>query len=136
MQVNPYLGFDGCCREAFELYVKVLGAKLEMLMTHGESPEADHVAPEWRDKVLHASLSLGNFLIMGSDWPPEYQKAKQGFSVSLSVDSAAEAERVFSGLAEGGTVTMPLTQTFWAHRFGMLTDRFGTPWMINCEKDA
>ncbi len=136
MQINPYLGFDGSCREAFELYVKVLGAKLDMLMTHGESPEADHVAPEWRDKVLHASLSLGNFLIMGSDWPPEYQKTKQGFSVSLQVDSAAEAERVFSGLAEGGTVTMPLAQTFWAHRFGMLTDRFGTPWMINCEKDA
>lgn len=136
MKINPYLTFGGDCKAAFEFYEKVLGGKIEMMMTHGASPMADQTAPGWRDKIMHVALSVGDFVVMGSDAPPEYFKPMQGFSVSLAIDNVAQAEKVFVALAEGGTVGMPLQQTFWALRFGMVTDRFGTPWMINCEKDA
>jgi PhnB protein len=133
MQLNPYLIFNGTCAEAFRFYEQVLGGKIEMMMTHGESPIADQVAPEMRDRVLHVTMSVDGQLLMGSDAPEGYFEQPQGFSVQVALGDADQAERVFNALAEGGTVRMPFGQTFWAFRFGMLVDRFGIPWMINCD---
>jgi PhnB protein len=131
MKIQPYLMFNGNCREAFEFYHRVLGGTLEAMMPHRGTPAEEHVPEEWRDKIMHACLIVDDQLLMASDSPPQYQKPSGGFSVSLQIDKREDAERIFSELAEGGTVTMPLEKTFWADRFGMLTDRFGTPWMIN-----
>ncbi|HYU35538.1 MAG TPA: VOC family protein [Thermoanaerobaculia bacterium] len=134
MQLNAYLFFNGDCAEAFKFYEQCLGGKIVMMMTHGESPAADHTAPDWQDKIIHARLTVGDAVLMGSDSPPEYQEEAKGYSVSLGTSDPAEAERIFNALAENGTVKMPFQETFWARGFGMLTDRFGIPWMINCEK--
>ncbi len=136
MKLNAYLSFNGRCAEAFKAYEKVLGGKIEMLLTHGESPMAQQTPPEWRDRIMHARLVVGDQVLMGADAPPEYYKGTQGFCVSIGVDDPASAERIFKGLSEGGTVQMPLQKTFWALAFGMLIDRFGTPWMVNCEEKA
>jgi PhnB protein len=136
MQVNPYLNFNGQCEEAFKFYEQCLGGKIAFKMTYGESPIAEHAPAGWRDKVLHATLLLGERALMGADAPPDRYQRPQGFSVSLAMKNPADAERIFQALAEGGTVTMPLQQTFWAVRFGMLIDRFSIPWMINCEQAA
>jgi PhnB protein len=130
MQISPYLHFNGQCREAFTFYAELLGGRIEMMMTHGESPAKEQTPPDWHDAVMHVSLLLGEQRLLGSDAPPEYFERPQGFSVSISVDSVAEADRVYNALAEGGTVKMPIQETFWSPRFGMLTDRFGTPWII------
>jgi PhnB protein len=136
MQVNPYLFFDGQCKEAFEFYANLLGGKIDAMLTHEGTPAADHVPAEWRNKIIHARLVLGNQIVMASDAPPEHQQKPQGFSVNISVDNPDEAERIFNALKEDGKVTMPFGETFWAVRFGMLVDRFGIPWMVNCEKAA
>ena len=136
MRVNPYLTFDGDCEEAFKVYEKVLGGKIIAMMTHKDTPAEAHAPPEWRDKILHARLVFGDNLLMASDAPPRRQEKMQGFSVSLVTKDPAEAKRIFNALTEGGTVTMPLAETFWAVKFGMFRDRFGTPWMVNCEKAA
>ena len=134
MKLNPYLVFDGQCAAAFRFYERCLGAKIVMMMTHGESPMAEQTPAGWRDKIMHARIMLGDDALMGSDAPPEhYDGPPRGFSVSLDIDDPTEAERVFHALAENGTVRMPIQKTFWAARFGMLVDQFGTPWMINCE---
>ncbi len=136
MRLNPYLTFDGRCEAAFKFYEKCLGAKVTAMMTHEGTPMAGQVPPEWRKKIIHARLQVGDVALMGSDAPADrYEKAK-GYSVSLSIDKPADADRVFHALAEKGTVTMPIQETFWAERFGMLVDQFGIPWMINCEKKA
>jgi len=136
MQVNPYLFFHGNCEEAFKFYEKALGGKVDAMMTHGGSPMAKHVPPNWQSKIIHARFTIDGQVLMGSDVPPDSYKQPTGFSVSLSVKQAADAERIFQNLAEKGKVEMPLQETFWAVRFGMLVDRFGIPWMINCEKAA
>jgi PhnB protein len=137
MQLNPYLFFNGQCEAAFKFYEKVLGGKIEAMMPHEGTPAEEHVSPEWRQKIMHARLVVGDKVLMGSDAPPDRTDgAMKGFSVTLGVDSTAEAERIFNALANKGTVRMPIQQTFWAARFGMLIDRFGTPWMINCEKSG
>jgi PhnB protein len=136
MQVNPYLFFDGQCKEAFEFYAELLGGKIEAMLTHEGTPAADHVPAEWRSKIIHARLVLGNQVLMGSDAPPQHQQKPQGFSVNINLESPAEAERIFNALKENGNVAMPFGETFWAVRFGMLVDRFGIPWMVNCEKAA
>jgi len=133
MQASPYLFFDGQCEAALKFYEKYLGAKIEAKTTHAGTPAAEEVPPEWRDKILHARFTVGDTVLMASDAPPGHFKQPQGFSVSLQVKDPAEAERVFHALAEKGTVTMPIQQTFWADRFGMLVDRFGIPWMVNSE---
>ena len=133
MQVNPYLNFNGDCAAAFKFYERLLGAKIEAIMTHGESPIAKDVPPAWHDRVLHARLIVGDTVLMASDSPPEYYEKPQGLYVSLQIDTPAEAERIFRELSQGGRVTMPIDKTFWAERFGMLVDRFGIPWMVNCE---
>jgi PhnB protein len=134
MKVNPYLSFNGNCAAAFRFYQKALGGTIPMTMTYGESPMCDQTPAEFRDKVMHTRLIAGDAVLMGSDAPPDRYQKTQGTTVALGVDSAEEAERIFHALAENGTVTMPISETFWAVRFGMLTDQFGTPWMINCEK--
>jgi PhnB protein len=134
MELNPYLNFNGQCEAAFKFYEKCLGGKIVMMMTHGQSPMADQTPPEWRDKIMHVRMTVGDKVLMGSDAPPQYYQKPQGFSVSLSVTDPADAERKFNALAQNGTVQMPLQQTFWAVRFGTLIDQFGIPWMINCEQ--
>lgn len=132
MQVHAYLTFNGKCADAFRFYAKVLDGKLEM-MTNGESPVADQTPPDQRDRILHARLDLGDSVLMGSDAPPQYFTQPQGFSVSIGLKDSAQGERIFRALSEGGTVKMPFAKTFWAERFGMCIDRFGTPWIVNCE---
>jgi PhnB protein len=134
MELNPYLMFDGRCEAAFKFYEKVLDGKIEAMMTYGGSPMAEQTAPEWRHKVMHARMTVGDKMLMASDAPPDRYEAMKGFSVTISVDDPGEAERIFHALSDKGTVQMPIQQTFWAARFGMLVDQFGTPWMINCEQ--
>ena len=136
MQLNPYLFFNGKCESAFKFYEQCLGGKIEMMTTHGDSPMAQQVPSDWRNKIIHARLIVGDRVLMGSDVPPEHYEKMKGFSISLNVDDPAEAERIFNALAANGTVRMPLQQTFWAVRFGMLVDQFGVPWMVNCEQAA
>ena len=136
MQLNPYLTFNGQCEAAFKFYEKCLGGKIEAMLTHEGTPAEQQVPSEWRNKILHARLTVGDQVLMGSDAPPERYEKPQGFSVSLNIDNPGEAERIFRALSENGNVHMPMQQTFWAARFGMCVDRFGTPWMVNCEKAA
>lgn len=133
MQLNSYLMFKGQCKEAFEFYAQVLGGKIEAMIPHAGTPAEQHTPPEWRDKIMHARLSVGDSVLMASDVPPDRAEAPKGFYVNIGIKDPKDAERIFQALAENGTVRMPLQQTFWATRFGMLVDRFGTPWMINCE---
>jgi PhnB protein len=134
MRLNPYLMFDGKCEAAFRFYEQALGGTIVAMMTYADTPAAEHTSPEARGKIIHARLAVGDTVLMGSDAPIERYEKMQGFSVTLNIDESAEAERVFAALGAGGAVTMPIQETFWARRFGMLIDRFGTPWMINCEK--
>jgi PhnB protein len=133
MQIDPHLSFNGNCEEAFNFYEKTFGGKIEFKITWGESPMAAQTDPEQRNKIMHMSMRIGDRILMGSDSPPQYQGTQQGFDICAGVKDAAEAEKVFNALAEGGKVTMPLAETFWSARFGMLTDRFGIPWMVNTE---
>lgn len=136
MQFNAYLSFNGNCEEAFKFYAQCFGGKIEAMIPHEGTPAADNVPPEWRSKIIHARLSIGDAVLMGGDVPPGSYNIPKGFSVNISFKDVAEAERIFQSLAQDGSVHMPLQQTFWAIRFGMLRDRFGTPWMINCEQAA
>ena len=133
MQLNPYLLFNGNCAEALKFYEQTLGGKIETLSTFKGSPAAEHAPPEWGDKVLHASLLVGDQRLMASDAPPGHYEQPKGISVSISLSDRDKGERIFNALAEGGTTTMPFEKTFWASGFGMCTDRFGIPWMVNCE---
>jgi PhnB protein len=134
MQINPHLNFEGTCEEAFRMYEKALGGKIVAMLPHEGTPAAEHVPAEWRRKILHARLEVGGEAIMGCDAPPQHFSRPQGFSVSVTVKTKADAEKVFNELANGGTVTMPLAPTFWSVAFGMVTDRYGVPWMVNCEQ--
>ena len=133
MQLSPYLSFKGDCEAAFKFYEQNLGARLGSIFRYGGSPMASDVPPDWSDKIMHGSLTLGGLVLMGGDVAPAGYVAPQGFSLSLQIKSASEAERIFSTLAEDGQPVVPLAKTFWAERFGMVVDRFGIPWMINCE---
>ncbi len=136
MQLNPYLTFNGQCEAAFKFYERALGAKIEAQMTFAGTPAEQHVPPEWRSKIIHARLTIGEQVVMGSDAPPDRYQPPKGISISLNMKDPKEAEQKFNALAEKGTVQMPLQETFWAARFGSVTDQFGIPWMINCEKAA
>lgn len=134
MKLNPYLSFDGRCQSALEFYAKILGGKILMSMTWGESPMGKDMPPGWENKIIHATLVVAGQTVGASDAPPGYYQKPQGFNVTLDFDKPEEAERIFKLLSEKGAVTMPLQETFWARRFAMFTDQFGTPWMINCGK--
>ena len=136
MRLNPYLTFNGQCEAAFRFYEKCLGGKIVMLMTYGDSPMAEQTPPDWRKKIIHATLAVSDYVLQGADVLPEHYQKPQGFAVLLNIGAAAEADRIFRTLAEDGTVRIPLQEAFWAQRFGMLVDQFGTPWTINCGKPA
>jgi PhnB protein len=136
MQVNPYLSYKGQCETAFKFYEKCLAGKVTAKVTYGETPMADQMPSEWRTKIIHSAMKVGEMVLMGGDPPPDKYIEPKGFSLTISVDDPAEAERIFQALVENGAVNMPLQQTFWADRFGMLTDQFGIPWMIMCRKSA
>ena len=136
MQINAYLHFNGNCEAAFKFYEKCLGGTIVGIFRHAGTPSEQQVPPEWRDKILHVSLKVGDGVLMASDVPPGYYVQPQGFSVSIGLSDPGEAERIFHALEENGTVKMPIQETFWATRFGMLVDQFGIPWMINCQIPA
>jgi PhnB protein len=131
MKLNPYLFFQGQCKAAIEFYVKVLNAKVLMMMDHSQAPP-EHLAPGVsKDWIMHARIEFKGQILMASDGPSE---PMSGSSLSLMVDTPEEADQLFAALSEGGSIQMPIEKTFWAVRFGMLTDKFGIPWMINCEQ--
>ena len=133
MQLNAYLVFNGQCEAAFKFYEKVLGGKILGMFPHAGTPAAEHVPPEWLNKIIHVSLQVGDSVLMGSDAPPDRYRKPQGITINIGLSDVAEAERIFHALAENGTVGMPLAKTFWAERWGMLVDQYGIPWMVNCE---
>jgi len=136
MQLNPYLSFNGQCQAAFKFYQQCLGGNIQTMMTWGDSPMADQVPSGWRDKIIHATLIVGETALLGADAPPDRYETPRGFSVTIQINDPAEADRIFHALAENGTVQMPIQQTFWAAFFGMCVDRFGIPWMVNCGQAA
>ena len=136
MQLSPHISFDGKCEEAFKFYEKALGAKIQAMMNYAGTPAAGQVPADWGKKIIHAAIKIGDTVVMGVDAPPSHFHKPQGFSISLDVKEPAEADRLFNALAEGGKITMPINKTFWAQRFGMVTDRFGIPWMVNCGNPA
>ena len=128
------LSFNGQCEAAFRFYEECLNGKIATMLTWGESPMAAEMPPGWDAKIIHATFKIGNGEITGSDVPAGDYKQPQGFEVMLQMDDAGAAERVFRALAEKGKAVMPLQETFWALRFGVLIDQFGIPWSINCER--
>jgi PhnB protein len=134
MKLNPYLAFDGGCREAFEFYEKTLGGRIAFIQTYGESPMAANTPADAHGRVMHVTMQVGDQVLQGADAPPGQFSKPAGFCVALHVDDAADGERVFTALAQGGSVQMPYQATFWAKGFGMLIDRFGTPWIVNADQ--
>jgi PhnB protein len=130
MQVDPYLMFDGRCQEAIDFYRKALGAEVVMMMRFKESPDQSHNPPGSAEKVMHANLRIGNSTVLCSDGNCTGKPKFEGVSLSLTVKDAAEAERSFKALGEGGKVQMPLSETFFSPRFGMVADKFGVSWMV------
>jgi len=131
MQLNPYLFYNDNCEAAFKFYEKVLGAKIEVLLRAEEAPADMPSTPERKKKIMHGRISIGGQVLMASDSPPEHFHKPQGFSVSLTINDPAEAERKFNALAEGGSLNMPFGKTFFSKGFGMCVDQFGIPWMVN-----
>ena len=133
MQVQPYLIFEGRCEEAIEFYKKALGAKVEILMRYKDAPEAPPpgmCAPGSENKVMHATLKIGEATVMASDGRMQEKPSFKGFSLSLDFQSEKDAQRTFGALSDGGQVTMPLGRTFFAKSFGMVADKFGVQWMV------
>jgi PhnB protein len=133
LKLNPHLTYNGQCEAAFQLYERCLGGKIVTMLTYGDSPMADQVPADWGRKIVHATLTVGESVLYGADVRPEQYQPPSGIHMVLGLDSPAEAERIFQALSEGGTVQMPLQETFWAVRFGTLVDRFRISWEINCE---
>jgi len=131
MKLNPYLAFNGQCREAFEFYEKALGGKITFIQTIGESPMASGMPADSHGRVMHVTLQVGDQVLQGSDTQDGQPSTPAGITVAVHFDDAAEGDRVFSALAQNGKIQMPFQETFWAKGFGMVTDQFGTPWMVN-----
>jgi PhnB protein len=134
MQWNPYLAFNGNCEEAFAYYESCLRGKIVSMIKFKDCPMSDKVPPEFQENIVHARLTVGDNVLMGGDVPPgmPYEGIK-GCTVAVQLDTPEEAERLFAALARKGNVTMPMQETFWAVRFGMVTDQYGVPWSINHE---
>lgn len=133
MQMTPYLSFKGDCEAAFRFYEQCLGGQLGPIFRYAGTSLVDTVPAGWQDKVMHGSVTLGDQMLMGADVAPDRYEQPAGISLSLQIGSTADAERIFHEVARDGRVVMPLEKTFWAALFGMLVDRFGIPWLINCE---
>jgi len=129
--LNPYLFYNGNCEAAFKYYEKVLGGKIEFMLRADEGPADMKPEPGYEKKIMHARISIGGDVLMASDSPPQHAQKQQGFAVSLTVKDPAEAERKFNALTDGGSVNMPFGKTFFSKGFGMCTDKFGVPWMVN-----
>lgn len=131
MALTPHLCFPGTCEEAFKFYAQLFGGEL-MLLAYRDTPMAQEVPTEWRDKIVHATLSFGECQLAGADVQADKYFRPQGFAVLLDVKGVDDANRVFDALAQDGNVELPLQQTFWSPAFGVLVDRFGVPWEISC----
>jgi len=133
MRLDTYLSFDGTCREAFTFYAELLGGRVAAMMPFAGSPMCDSVGADERDRIMHGCIVIDGHLLMGTDATEQHPYAGMtGAHVIASVQTPAEAERVFAALADRGTIVMPLQETFWAQRYGMTVDRFGVQWMVNC----
>jgi PhnB protein len=133
MQLATYLSFRGQCEEAFRCYEATLGGRVGPIFRYAGTSLASQVPADWQDKIMHGSMTIGDQVLMAADVAPERYEEPKGFSLSLQIKDTSEAERVFNDLAKNGRIVMPLEETFWAARFGMLVDRFGIPWLINCD---
>ena len=134
MQLYTYLNYGGNCRQAFEFYAEHLGGKITMLSTHAQGPGAAGASPDWGEKVLHARIELGGTTVMGADVPPDRFQPMRSAYLTLVLPSSKEAERVYALLSDGGQIFMAMEENFFAHRFAMLRDRFGTSWMLLHER--
>jgi len=134
MKLNLFLNYGGNCAQALRFYEEHLGAKIVMMMTRGQLPDPSTVTPETRDLVVHARLEIGGTVIQASDVPPERFQPMRSAYLSLMVDSIEDAERIYALLSDGGEIYMPMEETFYAYRFAMLRDRFGTSWMLLNER--
>jgi PhnB protein len=135
MKLNTYLNYGGNCRQAFEFYQQHLGGKITMMMTYGQQPDSHAAPPGMKDSIIHARINLGGTELMASDVPGHYEPMRSAY-LSLAVDSSAEAERIYALLTDGGQIFMPIQETFFAFRFAMLRDKFGTSWMLIHERPA
>jgi PhnB protein len=135
MRLIPHISFNGGCEAAFRVYAECLGGKITFLLRYAESPMASANA-DFGEKVVHATLKVGEQTVTGADVRPEVYVKPQGFAVQLNIDDTQDARRIFEVLAEGGVVQMALQKTFWADQYALLTDRFGVPWEINCSEKA
>ena len=130
MKLHTYLNYGGNCAQAFRFYEKHLGGKITAMMTHSQMPDPSNVPADWKNAILYARMTIGETEIMGNDVPPDRFQPMRSVYLSLSVDSAEEAERIYALLSDGGEIFMPIAETFFAFRFAMLRDKFGTSWMI------
>jgi PhnB protein len=135
MKISVHVGFAGDCEAAFATYARVLGGTVTHSLRYRDSPMANHVSAEWGDKLYHATMTIGDLTLMGGDHETGYQ-IPEGFMLVLNPSTIEEAHRVFDALAEGGTVQMPIQETFWSPAFGVAVDRFGMKWSINCEAET
>jgi PhnB protein len=136
LKLYVYLNYGGNCEQAFRFYEEHLGGRIEMMTRHGQVPDPASVPAEWKNAVLHARLELGDTVVMGADIPPDRFQPMRSAYLTLIVDSAAEAERLYGLLSDGGQIFMKMEKTFFANRFAMLRDRFGTSWMLLHEPAA
>lgn len=134
MQFIPYLNFAGSAREAMDFYARVFGGEVTQRFTYGESPMAEQCGPASADHVMHSQMEVAGAMLMGADGPPPHDAGST--CVNIAIDTPEEAERIFAALSEGGSVQCPIAETFWAHRFGALTDKYGKGWLVNCLKPA
>jgi len=136
MRINPSIHFDGRCREAFQKYHRILGGTLQTMLTYGDSPMAAQVEPGWHDRIMHATLLLGEGELTGVDLQPSDYRRPQGFSITINVEGLENASRLFTALAEDGAIKFPFQPTFWSPGYGMLVDEFDIPWEVNCGSTA
>lgn len=134
MQLHTYLNYGGNCEQAFRFYEQHLGGKITMMMRHGEQPNQSGVSPEWKNAILHARISIGGTELLGADIPPDRFQPIRSAYLSLTVSSIEEAERIYALLSSGGQIFMPMEETFFAYRFAMFRDQFGTSWMLLHQK--
>jgi len=134
MKIFTYLNYGVNCREAFQFYEQHLGGKITMMVTHDQQPDAEKVAADWKKAILHARIEIGETVLMAADIPPDRFQPMRSAYLSLMSDNIEQAERHYVLLSDGGQIFMPMEETFFARRFAMLRDRFGTSWMILCER--
>jgi len=134
MKLHTYLNYGGNCEQAFHFYEQHLGGKITVMMTHSQQPDPSNVPPDWKNAILYARMTIGETEVMGNDVPPERFQPMRSVYLSLSVDSAEEAENIYAVLSDGGQIFMPMQETFFAVRFAMLRDKFGRSWMILHER--